>query len=105
MNKNAAVCLLGLAAAMAYARPAWLRWRSGLTHVCFWICVAGIGVTQSRQSMAGLAAALIVIVLRTQNSGKERRSKVILLAGAAAIGVVLVMVRNQVASGNEFNSF
>ena len=55
--------------------------------------------------MAGLAVALIVIVMRTQNAGRERRSKVILLAVAAGMGFILVMVRNQVASGNEFNSF
>jgi O-antigen ligase len=55
--------------------------------------------------MAGLAVALIVLVLRTQSAGRERRSKIILLAVAAALGVVLVMVRNQVASDNEFNSF
>ena len=55
--------------------------------------------------MAGLAVALIVIVMRTHNSGRERRSKVILLAVAAGMGFILVMVRNQVASGNEFNSF
>ena len=36
---------------------------------------------------------------------RERRSKVILLAVAAGMGFILVMVRNQVASGNEFNSF
>jgi hypothetical protein len=43
--------------------------------------------------------------MRTQSAGRERRSKVILLAVVAALGVVLVMVRNQVASDNEFNSF
>ena len=43
--------------------------------------------------------------MRTHNSGRERRSKVILLAVAAGMGFILVMVRNQVASGNEFNSF
>ena len=105
MHKNAAGCLFGLAAAMAYARPTWVRWHPLLPQVCFWICVGGIAVTQSRQAMAGLAAALIVIVMRTQNSGRERRSKVILLAVAGGLGFVLVMVRNQVASGNEFNSF
>jgi hypothetical protein len=105
MHKNAAGCLFGFAAAVAYARPTWVRWSPLFARTCFWICLTGIAITQSRQAMAGLAAALIVIVMRSHNSGKERRSKVILLAVAAGMGFILVMVRNQVASGNEFNSF
>jgi hypothetical protein len=105
MHKNAAGCLLGFAAAMAYARPTWLRWHPGFAYLCFWICLVALGVSQSRQAMAGLAVALIVIVMRTHDKGRERRSKVILLAVLAALGVVLVMVRNQIASGNEYNSF
>ncbi len=105
MHKNAAGCLFGFAAAMAYARPSWLRWPSVYAHASFWISVTALGCTQSRQAMAGLAAALIVIVMRTQHAGKERRSKVILLAVLAGMGMILVMVRNQIASGNEHNSF
>jgi O-antigen ligase len=105
MHKNAAGCLFGLAAALAYARPDWLRWKRWFSLGCFWLCVVGIVVVQSRQAMAGLAAALVVLVMRTHSAGRERRSKVILLVVAAALGFVLVVVRNQVASGNEFNSF
>ena len=105
MHKNAAGCLLGIAAALAYGRPAWLQWHPVFALTCFWICVAAMGFTQSRQSIAGLAVALIVIVIRTHNAGKERRSKVILFTVVAGLGVVLVMVRNQIASDNEHNSF
>jgi O-antigen ligase len=105
MHKNAAGCLFGLAAAVTYARPSWVGWSRWFSLGCFWICVVGILATQSRQAMAGLALALVVLVMRTQTKGRERRSRVILLAVAAALGVVLVMVRNQVSSGNEFNSF
>ena len=105
MHKNFAGCLFGIAAAVAYVRPTWVRWPPLFAQACFWVCLVGIAFTQSRQAMAGLAAALIVIVMRTHNSGRERRSKVILLAVAAGMGFILVMVRNQVASGNEFNSF
>ena len=105
MHKNFAGCLFGIAAAVAYARPTWVRWPPLFAQACFWVCLVGIAFTQSRQAMAGLAVALIVIVMRTHNSGRERRSKVILFAVAAGMGFILVMVRNQVASGNEFNSF
>jgi O-antigen ligase len=105
MHKNAAGCLFGLAAALAYARPSWVGWSRWFSLGCFWVCVVGIVATQSRQAMAGLALALVVLVMRTQGRGRERRSRVILLGVAAALGVVLVMVRNQVASDNEFNSF
>ena len=44
------------------------RW---FAQACFWICVVGIAFTQSRQAMVGLAVALIVIVMRTQNSGES----------------------------------
>jgi polysaccharide biosynthesis protein PslJ len=105
MHKNAAGCLFGFAAALAYARPSWLRWHPAFAYACFWVCVVGLGICQSRQAMAGLAVALIVIVMRTHDKGKERRSKVILFAVLGAIGFMLVMVRNQIASGNEHNSF
>jgi hypothetical protein len=105
MHKNSAGCIFGIAAAVAYARPTWVRWSPLFARVCFWICLTGIAITQSRQAMAGLAVALIVIVMRTHNAGRERRSKVILLAVAAGMGFILVMVRNQVASDDEFNSF
>jgi hypothetical protein len=105
MHKNSAGCIFGIAAAVAYARPSWVRWPPWFARSCFWICLTGIAVTQSRQAMAGLAIALIVIVMRTHNSGRERRSKVILFAVAAGMGFILVMVRNQVASDNQFNSF
>jgi polysaccharide biosynthesis protein PslJ len=105
MHKNSAGCLFGFAAALAYARPTWLGWSRWFALGCFWICVGGIAFTQSRQAMAGLALALIVLVMRTRRAGQERRSRVILFGVAASLGVVAVMVRNQIASGNEFNSF
>jgi O-antigen ligase len=105
MHKNAAGCLLGLAAAVLYARPSWLRWPRWFAQSAFWTCVVGLGVTQSRQAIAGLAVALVVVVIRSQSAGRERRSKVILLVVAAGLGTVLVMVRDQIASGNEFNSY
>ena len=106
MHKNAAGCLFGFAAAVAYARPPGCAGPPSSPSSASGSASAASLVTQSRQAMAGLAVALVVIVMRTQDSGRERRSKVILLAvRGRRCGVVLVMVRNQIASGNEFNSF
>ena len=105
MHKNAAGCILGIAAALAYARPPWVRWHPLFGQICFWICVLGILTTQSRQALTGLAVGLIVVVLRTQGSSRERRSKIILLGVAPALAGVYFLVRSQIATGNEYNSF
>ena len=89
MHKNAVGCILGIAAAMAFARPSWTRWPALFAQACFWICVAGILVVQSRQALTALAVALVVIVLRTQGASQERRSKIILLAVGPALAVIV----------------
>ena len=106
MHKNAAGCLFGIAAAVAYARPTWVRWPPLFAQACFWICLAGIAITQSRQAMAGLAVALD----RHRDAHAQRRSRAPLQGHPARRrgrrwASSLVMVRNQIASGNEFNSF
>ena len=105
IHKNAAGCILGIAATAAYARPPWVRWHPLFAQICFWICVAAILTTQSRQALTGLAVALIFIVMRTQGSSRERRSRVILLAVGPAFAAIYFLVRSQIATGNEYNSF
>jgi hypothetical protein len=102
MHKNFVGCVLGVAAALAYARPAWLRWSNLWALSAFWVFVAGILATQSRQALVGLAAALLVLSLR--RDGDQRRSRLILLTVAPALALVGTLVRDQFASGNEFNS-
>jgi O-antigen ligase len=58
--------------------------------------------TQSRQALVGLAVALLVISLR--GDSETRRSKLILLTVAPILIVVGTLVRDQLASTNEFNS-
>lgn len=102
MHKNFVGTVLGCVAVILYARPAFARWRRGPALTLFWLCVAGIVVSQSRQALIGLGVALIFIVLRQDRHTK--RSKVIMLAIAPALALVGISVKEQLESGNEFNS-
>jgi O-antigen ligase len=102
MHKNFAGCVLGMTAALAYARPKWLGWSDFWALAAFWACALGILATQSRQSLVGLAAALLVLSLR--GDVHRRRTKLILLTVVPALVLVGTLVRDQLASGNEFNS-
>jgi hypothetical protein len=105
LHKNAIGCICGLAAGIAYARPPFARWPTLFAQVNFWIAIGGILVAQSRQALVGLAVALVIITLRTQGSSKERRSKIILLAAVPALAIVAILVRSQIQTGQEYNSF
>ena len=93
MHKNFAGCVLGVAAALAYARPAWMGWPKPWSLAAFWICVGGILATQSRQSLVALALVLIVLVLK--RDPHRRRSKVILVTVVPALALVGTLVRDQ----------
>src|SRR5690606_22373742 len=64
MHKNFIGTLLGSAALVAYARPAWMGWSRLWTRSAFWVLVAAIAASQSRQALIGLAIGLLVITLR-----------------------------------------
>lgn len=103
MHKNFLGTVLGTTALVAYVRPSWLgmsRWAGATAFV--WLAAA-VTATQSRQAIVALGVALTVLVLRSRTD--RRRSKAVLLLVAPALLVVLTLVRDQVASGDEFNSF
>jgi O-antigen ligase len=102
MQKNAAGTIFALLAVVAYVHPPWMGWRRGPALWTFWLFVAAIGATQSRQAIIGLGLAVFLVVLR-QSTGR-RRSKSILLAIIPLLAGVSVMVQDQLKSGNEFNS-
>lgn len=102
MHKNFVGGVLGLAATLAYGRPVWMGWSRAWSLTAFWICAVGLVATQSRQAMVGLAAALLVLSLR--GDAHRRRSKLILLTVAPALIFVGTLVRDQLSSGNQFNS-
>ena len=102
MHKNFLGTVLAITALVAYVRPAWLGLGRRLAALLFGWLVLATGFTQSRQAIVGLGVALVVLVLRTRTD--RRRSQLVLLAVVPAIAVVLTMVRDQIVSGNEFNS-
>ncbi|MFB9954740.1 O-antigen ligase family protein [Cellulomonas denverensis] len=102
MHKNYIGCVLAFAAVVVYARPRWLRMNNLLCLGLFGFFLAGILVSQSRQALIGLAVAIAVIALRPDPT--RRRSKLVLLAVAAAALVVGVLLQDQLESGDQHNS-
>jgi predicted membrane protein len=103
VQKNAIGTVFALVGVVLYVRPAWTRWSRGWALLGFWIVVAALMATQSRQAIIALAVAVSVLVMRRTTT--RRRSKGILLAIIPALVGVSAMVQEQVRSGNEFNSF
>ncbi|GGI05853.1 O-antigen ligase family protein [Isoptericola cucumis] len=102
MHKNFIGCVLGFAAVVVYARPSWLAWPRSVTWAAFWLCTAGVVASQARQALVGLGVAVVVLALRPEPG--RRRNLVVLLAVVPAMVAVVSMVREQLESGNEFNS-
>lgn len=102
-HKNFTGTVLGTTALIAYVRPAWVGIRPAWSMAAFWWLALAIGFTQSRQAVVALGVALVVLVLRTRTD--RRRSQAILFAIVPALAVVMTLVRDQLASGNEHNSF
>ena len=102
MHKNFAGCVLGIGALIAYVHPPWMRWPRTLALAAFVLCCLGLVFTQSRQAIIGLAVSLAVVVLRTDDTRK--RSKLVILGGVGAVAFVTTLIREQIDSGNQFNS-
>ena len=103
MHKNFIGNLLSLAALLVYARPSWMGWSKRWAVPALLVFLAGVAVSQSRQALIGLALALLVVSLR--GHAERRRAAVALIAIVPILYVVLTMVRDQIASGNEHNSW
>jgi hypothetical protein len=79
-----------------------MRWPRALAVATFVVCCIALLFTQSRQAIIGLAVALAVVVLRGGDTRK--RSKLVVLGGVGALAFVTTLVRDQIDSGNQFNS-
>lgn len=103
MHKNYFGSLMSFAALVLYAQPPWLRMPGWATFGLFGLCVVAMGASQSRQAIVGLAVGLFVLALRGR--AERRRGWLGAILGVPALIVVATLVRDQVAEGDEHNSF
>ena len=102
MHKNFAGTLCALGAGMMYARPSWVGFSRVTSLILITVMVLAVLLTQSRQAVIGLVAAVFVLVFRSD--GQRRRSKLVLLLAIPLLAFVTNLVQDQVKSGNQFNS-
>lgn len=102
MHKNFVGTLAAIGATMVYARPSWVGIGKRLSVVLMTVMVVAVLLTQSRQAVIGLIAAVFLLVLRS--NGERRRSKLILLILGPLMLFVTNLVQDQIQSGNQFNS-
>lgn len=103
MHKNFIGTLLVSPALVLYARPSWLGWSKQWAIPALLVLVAAMAVSQSRQALVGLAVGLFVVSFRKHD---ERRRATVAIVAAVPIGYAIVtMIRDQIASGNEHNSW
>ncbi|BDZ64529.1 O-antigen ligase family protein [Agromyces mangrovi Wang et al. 2018] len=102
MHKNFVGTTLAFAAVIAYVNPDWLGWSRRLATSTFLLLVVGVLLSQSRQAMIGLVAAVIIGVIRRKVTGRSRI--VVFLLVIPATWLVISMVIEQIESQNQFNS-
>ncbi|GLI27354.1 hypothetical protein ARHIZOSPH14_15960 [Agromyces rhizosphaerae] len=102
MHKNFVGTTLAIVAVIAYINPDWVGWSRRLSGSAFLLLATAILMSQSRQAIIGLIAAVLVGVIRRQVTGRSR--SVVFLLVIPAAWIVIGMVIEQIESQNEFNS-
>ncbi|MFC8597477.1 O-antigen ligase family protein [Isoptericola sp. NPDC057191] len=102
MHKNFIGCVLGMAAVLVHARPTWVAWPRWFTVPALTLLCAGVVASQARQALVGLVVGILVVSLRPDPH--RRRSRLVLLGIVPALYFVVTVVREQLASGDQFNS-
>lgn len=102
MHKNFTGSVCSIGAAILYARPSWAGLSAKVSWSLLGLMVSALLLTQSRQGIIGLVAAVFVLVLR--GSTERRRSKLVLVLAVPLVVFVTSLVQDQIASGNQFNS-
>jgi O-antigen ligase len=102
MHKNFVGTVFAFAAIVAYLNPDWVGWTRAWSRFAFWLLIAGVLVSQSRQALIGLMAAVVIAVIRRTHSGRSRLLLLLLLIPAGWL--IISMVVEQVQSQNQHNS-
>jgi O-antigen ligase len=101
MHKNFAGTVMAFMAITVFVNPDWIGWTRAVRTSVFWVLLAAIVMTQSRQAIIGLVVAIIFVVLRR---GVRGRSRFALLLFIPAVWLIARTVVDQVESQNQFNS-
>jgi hypothetical protein len=103
MQKNYIGDMLCFAVILAYARPAWCRFRTlRWPRAAIVICLLGILSAQSKQAMISCAVAIVFMAIRDRGLG--RRSRVLLLSLVPIMVIAYETVSHEFVSNNRFNS-
>lgn len=101
MHKNFVGTVFVFGAIITYLNPDWVAWSPGWARFAFWLLVTGTVLSQSRQALIGLMAAIVVVVVRRSTT---KHSRLVLLLLIPAAWLVLTMVIEQIESQNQHNS-
>lgn len=103
LHKNTIGGMLAAALVIAYARPAWLRFRPWFANLMMLFCVVGLLASQSRQGLIGGLVGVFIVSMRSPIIGRWGR-RAIWVAGIPVVVLVWQQVSAQLSSGNQFNS-
>ena len=99
-GKNYLGTTISFIAVVCAVHPPWMRLGRLATPLLI-LCGVAIGMTQSRQAIVGLAAAILIAVLRR---GERRRTALVPLIAIPAVIVSALTLREQLRSDNVHNS-
>ena len=72
MHKNFVGTTLAFAAVVVYINPDWVGWTKGWAWSAFWLLTVAVVISQSRQALIGLIAAVLIAVIRRKVTGRSR---------------------------------
>ncbi|KRE25827.1 O-antigen ligase [Agromyces sp. Soil535] len=101
MHKNFVGTTLAFAAVVVYVNPDWVGWTKGWAWSAFWLLTAAVVISQSRQALIGLIAAVLIVVIRRKVTG---RSRFVFLLIIPAVWLIVIMVIEQIESQERHNS-
>jgi hypothetical protein len=101
MHKNFVGTVMAIAAAVVYINPDWVGWTRRWAWTAFWLLLGAVLLSQSRQALIGLMAAILIAVIRRHVTGRSRFVYLLLIPAA---WLIVNMVIEQIESQNQHNS-
>ncbi len=101
MHKNFVGTVMSIAAVVVYINPDWVGWTRRWAWTAFWLLLAAPLLSQSRQALIGLMAAVLIAVVRRRVTGRSRFVYLLLIPAA---WLIVSMVIEQIESQNQHNS-